>query len=80
MCVRGMEVVLFLLPRGKMTGERRTLQQQPGREGRGGKKEFEMESVWWGGEGGERGYDWLEKDRKKKNERGTERMEAGREK
>lgn len=60
MCVRDMEVVLFLLPRGKMTGERRMLQQQPGREGRGGKKEFEMES-----EGGERGYDWLEKDRKK---------------
>lgn len=35
--------------------------------------------MWGGVVRRERGYDWLEQDRNK-NERGTERMEAGREK
>lgn len=49
-------------------------------------KEVEKRNLRWrvaGGEGGaerEKGCDWLEEDRRVKKERGTERIEAGREK
>lgn len=58
----------------------RVLQQQPESGEKGGKEESEMESWGLGGAEREKGYDWLEEDRRGKKERGTERIEAGREK
>lgn len=76
------KVTVFPLPEGKMTGERRMLQQQPASEGKRWKRgnwDGECGCGAWQGKDREKGYDWLVQDRRK-NERGTERMEEGREK
>lgn len=76
------KVTVFPLPEGKMTGERKMLHQQPVSEGKRWKRvnwDGECGCGAWQGKDREKGYDWLVQDRRK-NERGTERMEEGREK